>query len=749
VSGELLLELLSEEIPARMQRRALEDLTGLIRNKLAAAEIPATTIRGYVTPRRLTVIAAGIPERQPDRREERRGPRVGAPPQALQGFLRAAGLTSIEQCEMRDTGRGEFYFAVIERAGAPTGLVLLSLLREALQELPWPKSMRYPASDLRWVRPVTSVLCIFNDAIIKVPLGGVPVGNTTRGHRFLSPSEITVDSTADYLDALERAHVVLDQDRRRDMIDRDLKERSAKVGLKVKDDPGLLDEVTGLVEYPVVLMGTIDRESMALPPEVLATAMRTHQKYFSCLNPDGSAAPRFLFVANNLTPDDGKTVIAGNERVLKARLADARFFWDQDRKIRLEDRVEALKDRVYHAKLGSVYDKVERVEKLSAFIAEQITAQSPVFSTKTAVMAGPDPAIHEGIASKEDVDARIKPGHEVEGLSRLAKRAAHLAKADLSTGMVGEFPELQGVMGRCYALHDREDRRVADAIADHYKPLGPNDTCPTAPVSIAVALADKIDTLAAFFSIGERPTGSGDPFALRRAAQGVIRTILENGWRVPLFAAFYQATGIRRLPTEYGQAVATELLSFVAERLKVHLRDSGVRHDLIAAAFEQVGVMGIARLGKYEDDLIRLIAKVDALKTFLDTEDGANLLVAYRRASNIVRIEEQRDKSHYGQEFEEELLTEPEERVLVGSLEKTSKEVSRFLEHEEFDNGMASLAVLRHPVDEFFDKVTVNTNEVINSSNGEKRSVRTNRLRLLTRIRNVMNQVADFSQIEG
>ncbi len=464
--GELLLELLSEEIPARMQRRAIEDYAVLVRDKLAAAEIPAQTLRFYVTPRRLVVIADGIPGRQPDRSEERRGPRVGAPQPALDGFLRASGLQSIGQCEIRDTGRGKFHFAILQHKGRAAAEILPELLREAIAELPWPKSMRYPAASLRWVRPLVSVICLFDGAVLPLPLDQIPVGRTTRGHRFLFDGEIAVDNAADYLDRLEQAHVILDHDRRRDLIAADLDRLAAAEGLAVKPDPALLDEVAGLVEFPVVLMGAIDAASMALPPEVLATAMRTHQKYFSCLNRDDTPAPRFLFVANNLTADHGKTIIAGNERVLRARLADARFFWEQDRKIRLEDRVEALKQRIYHAKLGSVRDKVRRMERISDFLAAHV------------------------------------PGADAER----ARRAVFLAKTDLSTAMVGEFPELQGVMGRYYALNDGEDPRVAQAIAEHYKPLGPNDSCPNAPDSIVVALADKLDSLVVFLMIGERPT---------------------------------------------------------------------------------------------------------------------------------------------------------------------------------------------------------------------------------------------------
>jgi len=689
--GELLLELLSEEIPARMQRRAIDDLTALVRDKLAAAEIPAAEVRGYVTPRRLTVIADGIPERQPDRSEERRGPRVGAPPQALDGFLRAAGLASIEQCEVRDTGRGEFYFAVVQHAGRPAAEVLPELLQAAIAELPWPKSMRFPAAALRWVRPLSSVLCLFDGAVLPLSLGDVPVGRTTRGHRFLSPGEIAVDNAPDYIAKLEAAHVILDQDRRRDIIAAGLDRVAQEEGMTVKSDPGLLDEVTGLVEFPVVLIGRIDDASMELPPEVLATAMRTHQKYFTCLKSDGSPAARFLFVANNNTPDHGKTIVAGNERVLKARLADARFFWDQDRKIPLADRVEALKERVYYEKLGTVYDKVRRMEALAEFLVPHV------------------------------------PGAD----AKRARRAALLAKADLSTGMVGEFPELQGIMGRYYALNDGEDARVADAIADHYKPLGPNDTCPTAPESIVVALADKLDALAAFFAIGEKPTGSRDPFALRRAALGIIRLILENRLRLSLVATFGHA-----LQPFQRIAPTTELLDFTADRLKVHLREQGVRHDLIAAVFA---------LG--EDDLVRLMARVRALEEFLTSADGAELLTAYRRAANIVSIEEKKDRHRYQGPIDQKLLRQEEEQSLNGYLDGLDLSPETMSGGGvgddlllQFSRAMSMLSTLRPWVDEFFDKVTVNVDD---------EALRENRLRLLSRIRAVMNQVADFSQIEG
>jgi glycyl-tRNA synthetase beta chain len=686
--GELLLEVLSEEIPAGMQRRAITELTGLLRDKLAAAEIPAAEVRGYVTPRRLTVIAEGIPAGQPDRSEERRGPRVGAPAPAIEGFLRSAGIASIEECEIRNTGRGEFYFTTINRPGRPAAEVLPELVRLAIFELPWPKSMRYPASSMRWVRPLTSVVCLFEGEVLPLPLDRVPVGRTTRGHRFLSPGVICVGNTTEYLERLQQAYVILDHNRRRALIERELERRAYIKGLTVKPDPALLDEVAGLVEFPVVLAGSIDANFMTLPPEVLVTAMRTHQRYFSCIEPDGRPASHFLFVANNLASDGGRTIIAGNERVLRARLTDARFFWDQDKRVPLESRLEALSNRVFHAKLGSLRDKVDRMEQLADFLAPLV------------------------------------PGAD----AMRSRRAVRLAKADLSSGMVGEFPELQGVMGRYYAL-DGEHRAVANAIAEHYKPLGPNDACPTAPVSIVAALADKIDSLVVFFAIGEKPTGSRDPFALRRAALGTIRLILETNLRLPLTAVF------KRAYSSLGPGFADptgELLAFVIERLKVHLREQGFRHDLIAAA--------LAPAGEREDDLARLRARVEALRDFVASEVGTNLLIAFRRASNIVAIEERKDGRRYDGEIDRALLRLPEESALFSRLVAVGERAETYLVRDVFEPAIVELARLRGPVDDFFDKVTVNVEE------GE---LRENRLRLLSRIRATMNQVADFSQIEG
>ena len=726
MAGELLLELLSEEIPARMQRDGLRDLTKQLRDALGNAYLEPTKIDGYVTPRRLSVIATGIPTKQSDFQDERRGPRVGAPEAARAGFARSAGV-ALEDLTERD----DYYYAEIVRVGRPTVEVLPSIILQAIEETTWPKSMRFPAAPLHWVRPINSIVCLFDGEIVPLSIGHVPVGRTTRGHRFLSQGEIAVDNAADYLDRLEAAYVILDQDRRRDIIAADLDRLAQSEGLTVKSDPGLLDEVTGLVEFPVVLIGAIDDASMALPPEVLATAMRTHQKYFSCLNPDGSLAPRFLFVANNLTPDDGKTIVAGNERVLKARLADARFFWDQDRKVPLVSRVEALKDRVYYEKLGSMYDKVQRMEKLAEFLVQHVPRSDLV----------------------------------------RAQRAARLAKADLSTGMVGEFPELQGVMGRYYALHDGEDPCVADAIAEHYKPLGPNDTCPTAPDSVVVALADKIDALAAFFAIDEKPTGSRDPFALRRAAQGIIRLSLEDELRISLREAFSQALrpswpGLARPSTWFSEdrepvdariksghdedlsaeirdnLTVASLIDFLFDRLRGHVREQGISHDLIAAAWNprRNEFESVSTAQQREDDLTRFIRRVRALQDLLRTDDGSNLLVAYRRASNIVDIEERRDGRFYNDPVDTTRFQQDEEERLYRFLIDASTALDTYLGHEEFDAAMRRLATLRQPVDEFFNKVTVNVDEP---------ELRANRLRLLSRIRAVMNQVADFSQIEG
>jgi glycyl-tRNA synthetase beta chain len=705
--SELLLELFTEEIPARMQARAAEDLRRLVTEKLTAAQLGFGEAKSFVTPRRLTLVVDGLPEAQSDVSEERRGPRVGAPDQAVQGFLRSAGLSSLDECEKRATDKGEFWVALIKRAGRPTREVVPELLRAAIVELPWPKSMRFPAAPFRWVRPLDRVVSLLGGEVLPLELGAVPVGDTTEGHRFLGGDPLKVRGFADYRAKLAERYVVLDAAERRAKIAVDLRTAAETMGVQVKDDSGLLDEVTGLVEFPVVLSGRIDEAFMDVPPEVLTTTMRANQKYFACLDKDGKLAPRFLLVANMLTRDGGAAIVAGNERVLRARLSDAKFFWDLDRKARLETRVEKLAERVFHAKLGTVLDKVRRLEKLAEAIAPHV------------------------------------PGADVA----LAKRAAILAKADLSTAMVGEFPELQGVMGAYYARHDGEDPAVAQAIAEHYSPLGPSDRCPTTPASVVVALADKIDSLVGFFAIDEKPTGSKDPYALRRAALGVIRLVLENRLRLPLEALFaashasfaelgwfgnFVTTG--KIPPEAGiadaDATVSALLEFFADRLKVHLREQGTRHDLIAAVFALGG----------EDDLVRLLARVAALGEFLRTDDGANLLVAYRRASNIVRIEEKKDARSYDGEPNPGLFRQKEESALAERLAEVGRLAAAALGQEEFSAAMAALARLRRPVDEFFDGVTVNCDEP---------ELRENRLRLLSQIRATLNRVADFSRIEG
>ncbi|HZL58299.1 MAG TPA: glycine--tRNA ligase subunit beta [Stellaceae bacterium] len=680
---DLLLELLTEEIPARMQGAAARELARLAGIAFDAAGLKAASIESHVTPRRLTLAVIGLPKAQAATEEERRGPRVGAPDQAVQGFLKSAGLTALDQCEKRATDKGEFYFAIIRRPGRATKDVLPAILEPVIRNLPWPKSMRFPAADFRWVRPLTSVLSLFDGKVLKLDLGSVPVGNKSEGHRFLSKGAFAVHDFKDYRAKLKAAKVILDAGERRKAIADATAKAAAQAKLRVKPDEALLDEVAGLVEWPVVLMGGIDGAFMDLPPEVLTTAMRAHQKYFACLDGAGKLAPRFLLVSNMAAKDGGKAIVAGNERVLRARLSDARFFWDQDRKVKLVARAPKLKERVFHAKLGSVADKAQRVAQLASALADFV------------------------------------PGADRAKLAR----AALLAKADLSSGMVGEFPELQGVMGRYYAFNDGEAPDVAAAIAEHYAPLGPSDKCPTAPLSVALALADKIDTLVAFFAIGEPPTGSKDPYALRRAALGVIRLILENQLRLPLLSIFRLAATSTADPSR-------QLLEFFADRLKVHLREQGVRHDLVAAVFALGG----------EDDLVRLLARVEALQAFLKSDDGANLLVAYRRAANILRIEEKKDSKTYSGVPRPDLLQAPEEKSLDRALTDATAKSAGALKAEDFAASMAALAILRGPVDRFFDKVTVNI---------EDKELRENRLRLLSQIRDTLNLVADFSKIEG
>ncbi len=671
--AELLLELFSEEIPARMQARAADDLRRLVGERLAAAGLARGQTRSFATPRRLVLVVDGLPLAQADQREEKKGPRVGSPEKAIEGFLRGAGLASLDQCERRQTDKGEFWFAVTTRRGRATAELLGELLPEAIAALPWPKSMKWAGHDIRWVRPLHAILCLFDGKTVPVRFGPIVAGNETRGHRFLAPAPFAVRGFADYRDRLRAAHVMLDAAERRATIVAEARRLAAAEKLELVPDEALLDEVAGLVEWPV-----------------LTTSMRANQKYFTLNRADGTMAPRFVVVANTPTENGGKLVVAGNERVLRARLADAKFFWDQDRKATLESRVPALRNIVFHAKLGTVADKVERMVRL----AEDIALRVP----------GADPA--------------------------QCRRAARLAKADLVSGMVGEFPELQGVMGRYYALHDGEDAAVAEVMAEHYSPLGPGDRCPSAPTSVVVALADKIDSLVGFFKIDERPTGSKDPFALRRAALGAIRLIVENRLRISLMPLFEAASTRHGAPTEGALDPLAALLDFFADRLKVHLREKGVRHDLVSAVFA----------ARRDDDLVRLLARVDALKDFLGGDDGANLLMAYRRAANIVRIEEKRDGRSYEALPDPDLLRQDEEIRLFDRLSEVSGLADAALAHEEFAAAGTALARLRGPVDAFFDKVTVNT---------EDAALRANRLMLLARIRAELDKIADFSKIEG
>ena len=686
--AELLIELFMEEIPARMQVRAADDFKRLVTDKLTAAGIAFTKAEAHSTPRRLALVVDGVPTAQADVREEKKGPRVGSPEQALAGFLKGAGLASIDQAEQRDTGKGVFYFAVIEKKGGATVDALPSIIDAAIRELPWPKSMRWGANDFRWVRPLHSIIALFDGAVVpgSLDLGAktITYGSATQGHRFLSPGEITVTSFADYKAKLEAAHVVLDREARKRLILDGAQKAAVAEGFRLKDDPGLLEEVAGLVEYPVVLTGAIDNTFMDVPAEVLTTSMRTHQRYFALETTERKLAPRFVVVANRTTADGGKAVVAGNERVLRARLSDAKFFWDQDLKVKLEDRLPGLKDITFHAKLGTLHQRVERIEALSVAIAKALH-----WDGETVAQAG---------------------------------LAARLSKADLTTGVVGEFPEVQGIMGRYVAYHEGLPAPVAEAIADHYKPQGPSDHVPTDKVSVAVALAEKIDTLVAFFGIDEKPTGSRDPFALRRAALGVIRLIVENGLRVKLLGLLTDAGA--SAPT------ASDLRSFFFDRFKVSLKEKGVRHDLIDAVLALGG----------EDDLVRLLARVDALAAFVATEDGANLLAAAKRASNILRIEEKKDATSYSEPVDASRLDQPEEKALADALIAAGKQATAQVEAEDFTGAMAAFAALRAPLDAFFDKVTVNA---------EDKELRANRLRLLSQIRDTLALIADFSKIEG
>lgn len=727
---DLLLELRSEEIPARMQRRAAEDLRKLVTDALVARGFLYEGAKAFATPRRLALHVAGLPARGQAVREERRGPRVGAPEAAIQGFLKSAGLASLDQATtITDSKKGEFYLAVIEKAGRETLDVLAEILPEIIKSFPWPKAMRWGAASaqpgaLRWVRPLQSIVATFGPEtetpeVVPFEVGGIKAGTTTYGHRFLAPGPIEVRRFDDYIQALEKAKVILDADRRKDVILHDARDLAFARGLELVEDEGLLEEVAGLVEWPVVLLGSFDDAFLDIPAEAIRATIRANQKCF-VLRQSGSdaLAPAFILVSNLVASDGGLAITAGNERVVRARLSDAKFFWETDKAIRLEDRLPKLDSIVFHEKLGTQGERVQRIAALGQRLASTVGADR-----------------------------------------ELVNRAALLSKADLVTEMVGEFPELQGLMGLKYASIAGEHPSVCAALEEHYKPVGPSDRVPSDPVSVAVGLADKLVTLAGFWSIDEKPTGSKDPYALRRAALGVIRLILENGIKLPLTytilpdafdlqpagrpaVVFDLSNGIeglekafKDLPPDtdlFADPRVDDLLAFFAERLKVYLRDQGARHDLVDAVFALPG----------QDDLLLIARRVEALQKFLETEDGRNLLAGYKRAANILRIEEKKDGRAYDSEPDAALAAqgEPAERALAEALRTARAEASKAVEAEDFAAAMRALSTLRAPVDAFFTDVTVNA---------EDSRLRENRLALLNALRAATREVADFSKIEG
>jgi glycyl-tRNA synthetase beta chain len=769
---DLLLELFSEEIPARMQAKAADDLRRMVTDKLVAEGVVYEGAKAFATPRRLALTVHGIPARQADLKEERKGPRVGGPEAAVAGFLKATGLSSLDQAQIqRDPKKGDFYVALIEKPGRATLDVLAEILPVIIRTFPWPKSMRWGARSARpgslsWVRPLHAITATFGleteePDIVKFAIDGIETGQTTFGHRFMAPQAISVRRFEDYEAKLLEAKVVLDPERRKDTILTDAKQLAFAQGFELVEDQVLLDEVSGLVEWPVVLMGSFDEEFLSIPGEVIRATIRNNQKCFVLRDPTTEKlANKFILTANIEASDGGKAIVAGNERVIRARLSDAKFFYDTDLKTKLEDRLPKFEQIVFHEKLGTQGERIKRIERLAAEIAPLV-------------------------------------GADVEK----TKRAAHLAKADLLTDVVGEFPELQGLMGKYYALAQGEDASVAAASEEHYKPQGPNDRVPTEPVSIAVALADKIDTLVGFWAIDEKPTGSKDPYALRRAALGVIRLITENQLRVPMAALIHSAVSIaaardlellakiasfegtpsqqrefleyNRIPFMRGFSGATgvttavsghpsffrfvwfstasfreaaskfpiwekeykppakdqDLLSFFADRLKVQLREQGARHDLVDAVFALEG----------QDDLLMVVRRVEALGKFLETDDGKNLLAGTKRASNILSIEEKKDKRAFSGAPEPSLYSLAEEKSLADAIDLAKVEASVAVMNEDFASAMGAIAKLRPAVDAFFDKVKVNDDDP---------KVRENRLKLLSEIRATTRAVADFSKIQ-
>lgn len=697
---DLLLELFSEEIPARLQPRASEDLKTRVTGALVGAGLVYEAARAFATPRRLALAVTGVPIKSPDLKDERKGPRVGSPDKAIEGFLRGAGLSSIDEARIvSDPKKGDFYVADISRPGRAATEIIAEVIPDIIRRFPWPTSMRWGSASspeaegtesLRWIRPLQSILCTFGPeteepVVVDFEIGGLSAGNVTRGHRFLSPDPITVRRFDDYVASLEKAHVILDPDRRKDIIAQEARTLAFAQGLELVEDEGLLDEVAGLVEWPVVLMGAFHPDFLDLPDEVIRATIRANQKCFVLNDPrTGRLSHHFILVANMIARDGGKEITAGNERVIAARLSDANFFWVTDQAIPLEGLMPKFEDIVFHEKLGSQADRIRRIEVLARQLA-------PIVG-----------------ADVEQVDT-----------------AARLSKLDLATEMVGEFPELQGTMGRYYAGIEGHDQAVCDAIRDHYLPQGPSDPVPTQPVAIAVALADKLDILTGFWAIDEKPTGSKDPYALRRAALGVIRIILDNGLRLRLSQ--------RIAGTDLREGVSADLLAFFADRLKVQLREEGARHDLVDAVFALPD----------QDDLLMIVRRVEALAAFLDTDDGANLLSAYRRAANILRIEEKKDDRAYDGAIDIALMKSDgidEEDRLYQALSAAEGAVDAALRLEDFEGAMAALANLRGPVDAFFDHVTVNADD---------KRLRENRLNLLNQIRATMDRVAVFDRVAG
>nr|WP_313633439.1 glycine--tRNA ligase subunit beta [Brevundimonas naejangsanensis] len=685
--SQLLLEIFSEEIPARMQPGAARDLERMASDRLKAAGLTWDALTTYAGPRRLTLVIDGLPAATPDRNEELKGPKTSAPAQALEGFLRKTGLTQDQLVE-----RDGVWFAQISSKGRATTEVVAESVDDIIRHFPWPKSMRWGTGALRWVRPIKRILALFDGAVIPFEVDGIQSGDVTEGHRFMGAGQpFAVKDFADYRTKLERNFVLLDAADRKLRILEGAKAVCAAKGLALVDDDGLLDEVSGLAEWPTPILGDMDPQFLALPPEVVQLSMKVHQKYFAVREPgkDG-LAPHFVVVANVEATDGGQALAAGNAKVLSARLSDAEFFWTEDQKVGFDAWNAKLKDVTFHAKLGTLAERVDRIAALAREIAP---------------LVGADPA--------------------------QAEQAARLSKADLASGMVGEFPELQGIMGGYYARLAGQPEAVADAVRDHYKPQGPGDTVPTAPVTVAVAMAEKLDTLVGFFAIDEKPTGSKDPYALRRAALGVIRLVLENGVRAPLSKVIHPAgvmivTGQKLSgETQY----TADLLAFFADRLTVLLRDKGQRHDLVAAVFA---------LG--DDDLVRIVRRVEALAAFLATDDGANLLAGYKRAAQLLKAEEKKGPLPQGA-VATGLPNQPaEETALAFAAAAAASAVDAALEAEDFAAAMTALARLRAPVDAFFTAV------MVNSDVAEERE---NRLKLLGQVRGVMNRVADFGQIAG